>query len=116
MTRRLHWTLHTGRSEMILTRLAFQVSRIKERVEEKEGIPPVQQRLIYGGKQMCVIRPFIIHLRLLRLFPLIFSLTQPAQSRNSVHSGMVQALLPVPVPVSRAFGFSAGKTCVNVNK
>ncbi|KAF1963853.1 hypothetical protein CC80DRAFT_588166 [Byssothecium circinans] len=31
-----------------------QVSRIKERVEEKEGIPPAQQRLIYGGKQMCV--------------------------------------------------------------
>ncbi|KAJ4813699.1 hypothetical protein LUZ62_026265 [Rhynchospora pubera] len=28
------------------------VDRIKERVEEKEGIPPVQQRLIYGGKQM----------------------------------------------------------------
>ncbi|KKA20604.1 Uncharacterized protein T310_5380 [Rasamsonia emersonii CBS 393.64] len=28
------------------------VSRIKERVEEKEGIPPVQQRLIFGGKQM----------------------------------------------------------------
>ncbi|RYP42754.1 hypothetical protein DL768_010246 [Monosporascus sp. mg162] len=28
------------------------VSEIKEKVEEKEGIPPVQQRLIYGGKQM----------------------------------------------------------------
>ncbi|KAJ5542960.1 ubiquitin-domain-containing protein [Penicillium sp. DV-2018c] len=28
------------------------VARIKERVEEKEGIPPVQQRLIFGGKQM----------------------------------------------------------------
>uniref|UniRef100_A0A8C8ZQN3 Ubiquitin-like protein NEDD8 n=1 Tax=Prolemur simus TaxID=1328070 RepID=A0A8C8ZQN3_PROSS len=26
--------------------------RIKERVEEKEGIPPQQQRLIYSGKQM----------------------------------------------------------------
>ncbi|KAJ2899309.1 Ubiquitin-like protein 1 [Zalerion maritima] len=29
-----------------------KVSAIKERVEEKEGIPPVQQRLIYSGKQM----------------------------------------------------------------
>ncbi|KAI8898613.1 ubiquitin-related domain-containing protein [Globomyces pollinis-pini] len=28
------------------------VSRIKEKVEEKEGIPPSQQRLIVGGKQM----------------------------------------------------------------
>ncbi|KAI5815859.1 ubiquitin-related domain-containing protein [Pyronema omphalodes] len=30
----------------------YLVSKIKELVEEKEGIPPVQQRLIYGGKQM----------------------------------------------------------------
>lgn len=32
----------------------IKVERIKERVEEKEGIPPQQQRLIYSGKQMWV--------------------------------------------------------------
>lgn len=36
---------------MLMTDI-MQVSKIKERVEEKEGIPPVQQRLIVGGKQM----------------------------------------------------------------
>ena len=31
----------------------FQVERIKERVEEKEGIPPPQQRLIFSGTRTC---------------------------------------------------------------
>jgi hypothetical protein len=34
-----------------------QIAKVKEKVEEKAGIPPVQQRLIFGGKAMYVILP-----------------------------------------------------------
>ena len=29
-----------------------KVERIKERIEEQAGIPPTQQRIIFGGKQL----------------------------------------------------------------
>lgn len=31
-----------------------QITRIKEKVEEQSGVPPPQQRLIFGGRQMYV--------------------------------------------------------------
>ncbi|EGX90455.1 Ubiquitin [Cordyceps militaris CM01] len=42
----------TGKEIELDIEPSYKVSQIKEKVEEKEGIPPVQQRLIYGGKQM----------------------------------------------------------------
>jgi len=42
----------TGKEIEIDIEKSDKISRIKERVEEKEGIPPPQQRLIFGGKQM----------------------------------------------------------------
>jgi hypothetical protein len=35
--------------------LAHQITRIKEKVEEQSGVPPPQQRLIYSGRQLCVL-------------------------------------------------------------
>lgn len=42
----------TGKQIEIDIEPADLVSKIKQKVEEKEGIPPMQQRLIFGGKQM----------------------------------------------------------------
>ncbi|GJJ70309.1 ubiquitin-like protein Nedd8 [Entomortierella parvispora] len=42
----------TGKEIEIDIEPSDKITRIKERVEEKEGIPPAQQRLIFGGKQM----------------------------------------------------------------
>jgi len=42
----------TGKEIEIDIDASDKIERIKERVEEKEGIPPPQQRLIFGGKQM----------------------------------------------------------------
>ncbi|KAL1427257.1 hypothetical protein MTO96_017549 [Rhipicephalus appendiculatus] len=42
----------TGKEIEIDIEPTDRVERIKERVEEKEGIPPAQQRLIFSGKQM----------------------------------------------------------------
>ncbi|KAL4692751.1 hypothetical protein H8959_016561 [Pygathrix nigripes] len=47
------WTL-TGKEIEIDIEPTDKVERIKERVEEKEGIPPQQQRLIYSGKQIVI--------------------------------------------------------------
>ncbi|KAI8641194.1 NEDD8-like protein [Parasitella parasitica] len=42
----------TGKEIEIDIEANENISRIKQLVEEKEGIPPPQQRLIFSGKQM----------------------------------------------------------------
>jgi len=42
----------TGKEIEVAIESTDLVGRIKERLEELEGIPPAQQRLIFGGKQM----------------------------------------------------------------
>eukprot|EP00002_Diphylleia_rotans_P002239 TRINITY_DN11412_c0_g1_i5.p1 TRINITY_DN11412_c0_g1~~TRINITY_DN11412_c0_g1_i5.p1 ORF type:complete len:102 (+),score=16.49 TRINITY_DN11412_c0_g1_i5:232-537(+) len=42
----------TGKEVEIDIEPTDKIERVKERVEEKEGIPPPQQRLIFGGRAL----------------------------------------------------------------
>lgn len=42
----------TGRDIVVEIDRADPIIRIKEMMEEKEGIPPLQQRLIFNGSQL----------------------------------------------------------------
>lgn len=42
----------TGRDIPVDVEASDKVIRIKEMMEEKEGIPPAQQRLIFNGSQL----------------------------------------------------------------
>eukprot|EP01110_Echinostelium_bisporum_P006563 TRINITY_DN26190_c0_g1_i1.p2 TRINITY_DN26190_c0_g1~~TRINITY_DN26190_c0_g1_i1.p2 ORF type:complete len:74 (-),score=13.38 TRINITY_DN26190_c0_g1_i1:103-300(-) len=57
----------TGKEIEIDIDATDKIERVKERVEEKEGIPPAQQRLIFQGKQMAVVQEG--YLPFLRLSP-----------------------------------------------
>jgi hypothetical protein len=58
-----------------------KVERIKERVEEKEGIPPPQQRLIFSGKQVTtLLKSFTTTKTFSKSLKIIFNLSFVASS------------------------------------
>lgn len=80
-------------SVFCLLPVQMKVERIKERVEEKEGIPPQQQRLIYSGKQMWV-SPFTAKISLAEICLPFSSLFKHAFLVFCVSPGTMRRRLP----------------------
>jgi ubiquitin-like protein Nedd8 len=70
---------------------ATQIFRIKEKVEEQSGVPPPQQRLIFGGRQMCVDLDLTILWTLFR--PLTLRQDEKTASEFNITSGAVLHLV-----------------------
>jgi len=86
------------------------VSKIKELVEEKEGIPPAQQRLIYGGKQMyAALLPFLPTPSHLSAFPLSLL---PATLSPTLPSPCLSHVLSSPPDLLPIANNQQGDTCV----
>lgn len=64
-----------------------QTQKIKEQLEEKEGIPPPQQRLIYLGKTMQVGRTLTDIILTLHVYPEL--LPAPVEDHTDAVSGVL---------------------------
>eukprot|EP01124_Arcella_intermedia_P005350 TRINITY_DN1314_c0_g1_i1.p1 TRINITY_DN1314_c0_g1~~TRINITY_DN1314_c0_g1_i1.p1 ORF type:complete len:235 (-),score=28.19 TRINITY_DN1314_c0_g1_i1:48-752(-) len=101
----------TGKTIAVEIELSSTVRQLKEAIQDKEGIPPDQQRLIFAGKQLTEEKKTLseYNLKVESTVHLVLRLNRKASSASSSSSGAPKKK-PAPAPVVRKAGSSSSNS------